>query len=43
MSASDKPDNSEPKDEVLVSEVELAEVDESAFEKLTKSALEQSR
>ena len=47
VSASDEPDNSESEsedDEVLVSEEEeLEEVDESAFEKLIKSALEQSR
>ena len=45
VSASDKSNNSESEDdEVLVSEEEeLEEVDESAFEKLIKSALEQSR
>ena len=44
VSASDESDNSESEDgEVLVREVELEEVDESAFEKLIKSALEQSR
>ena len=45
VSASDESDNSESEDdEVLVSkEEELEEVDESAFEKLIKSALEQSR
>ena len=42
MSASDKSDNSESEDDVLVSEEELG-VNEPAFEKLIKSALEQSR
>ena len=43
VSASDKSDNSESEDdEVLVSEEEL-KVNESGFEKLIKSALEQSR
>ena len=45
MSASDESDNSESEDDkVLVSEEEeVEEVDESAFEKLINSSLEQSR
>ena len=47
VSASDESDNSDAEledDEVLVSEEEeMEEVDESAFEELIKSALEQSR
>ena len=43
LSASDESDNSESEDEVLVGEEGLEEVDESAVEKLIKSALEQSR
>ena len=44
VSATDESDNSESEDEVLVSEEEeVEEVDESAFEKLINSSLEQSR
>ena len=43
MSATDESDNSESEVEVLVSEEEVEEVHESAFEKLINSSLEQSR